>query len=205
MARFKGSNVIFGKFYCIIRSVTGPHAIPTFPTSPSPNFIAGKSNNDRCRKRFKATRALSCRSPRSTFLAFMDDLFVKLLQLLAWGRCVWQLYTLAGVVVVTHDERLIRETECALFVVESQTINEIDGDFDDYRREVLEQLGEEVNLPSHGPPKPLETWSCLRNREVTAARELGCRNKLRTKESKLNFFQIASYFDSKVKISLSGR
>ncbi|KAH7693851.1 ATP-binding cassette [Aphelenchoides avenae] len=47
-----------------------------------------------------------------------------------------------GVLMVTHDERLIRATECRLFVVESQTINEIDGDFDDYRKEVLEQLGE---------------------------------------------------------------
>jgi ATP-binding cassette subfamily F protein 1 len=42
-----------------------------------------------------------------------------------------------GVVIVSHDEHLIRETKCALCVIESQTINEIDGDFDDYRKEVL--------------------------------------------------------------------
>lgn len=53
-----------------------------------------------------------------------------------------------GVVVVTHDERLIRATDCVLFVVEDQTIEEIDGDFDDYRQEILEELGEVVNNPS---------------------------------------------------------
>ncbi|MCL4134929.1 UNVERIFIED_CONTAM: hypothetical protein GTU68_044003 [Idotea baltica] len=53
-----------------------------------------------------------------------------------------------GVIIVSHDERLIRDTECTLWVIEEQTINEIDGDFDDYRRELLEQLGEEINNPS---------------------------------------------------------
>lgn len=50
--------------------------------------------------------------------------------------------------VVTHDERLIRETECRLFVVEDRSVQEIDGDFTDYRNEVLEALGETINNPS---------------------------------------------------------
>lgn len=53
-----------------------------------------------------------------------------------------------GVIIVSHDERLIRETECTLYVIEDQTINEVDGDFDDYRKELLESLGETVNSPS---------------------------------------------------------
>lgn len=53
-----------------------------------------------------------------------------------------------GVVIVSHDERLIRETECNLYVIEEQTINEIDGGFDDYRKEVLDSLGEVINNPS---------------------------------------------------------
>lgn len=53
-----------------------------------------------------------------------------------------------GVIIVSHDERLIRETECTLYVIEDQTINEIEGDFEDYRKEVLESLGESVNNPS---------------------------------------------------------
>lgn len=50
--------------------------------------------------------------------------------------------------IVTHDERLIRETECVLWVVEDRSIAEIEGDFTDYRNEVLEALGEKVNNPS---------------------------------------------------------
>ena len=54
----------------------------------------------------------------------------------------------AGVIIVSHDERLIRETDCQLWVVEDQTINEVDGDFDDYRRELLEALGETLAKPN---------------------------------------------------------
>ena len=50
-----------------------------------------------------------------------------------------------GVVIVSHDERLIRETECQLWIVEDRTIAEIDGDFDSYRDELLESLGEAIN------------------------------------------------------------
>ncbi|CAL7947933.1 unnamed protein product [Xylocopa violacea] len=53
-----------------------------------------------------------------------------------------------GVIIVSHDERLIRDTECCLYVIENQQINEIDGDFDDYRKELLESLGEVINNPS---------------------------------------------------------
>ncbi|XP_065333412.1 ATP-binding cassette sub-family F member 1 isoform X2 [Cloeon dipterum] len=53
-----------------------------------------------------------------------------------------------GVIIVSHDERLIRDTECSLWVIEDKTINELDGDFDDYRKELLELLGEQINNPS---------------------------------------------------------
>ena len=53
-----------------------------------------------------------------------------------------------GVIIVSHDERLIRETNCQLWVIEDQTINEIEGGFDDYRRELLDSLGEVINNPS---------------------------------------------------------
>ncbi|XP_074470414.1 ATP-binding cassette sub-family F member 1 [Sebastes fasciatus] len=49
-----------------------------------------------------------------------------------------------AVVIVSHDARLITETACQLWVVEDGSINQIDGDFDDYKREVLESLGETV-------------------------------------------------------------
>ena len=49
-----------------------------------------------------------------------------------------------GVIMVSHDARLIEETECILWVVEEQTINQIEGVFEDYRQEILKSLGEEV-------------------------------------------------------------
>merc|ERR1739838_983752 len=47
-----------------------------------------------------------------------------------------------SVIIVSHDARLITETQCQLWVVEDQAVNQIDGDFEDYKREVLESLGE---------------------------------------------------------------
>lgn len=49
-----------------------------------------------------------------------------------------------GVIIVSHDARLILETNCQLWVIEDKSIEEIDGDFDDYRKEILESLGEDV-------------------------------------------------------------
>lgn len=68
-----------------------------------------------------------------------------------------------AVIIVSHDARLITETQCQLWVVEDCTINQIDGDFDDYKREVLEALGETVVskanpwtelMPGHTPAEP---------------------------------------------------
>ncbi|KAM8985849.1 ATP-binding cassette sub-family F member 1, partial [Ara ararauna] len=49
-----------------------------------------------------------------------------------------------AVIVVSHDARLITETSCQLWVVEDRGLSQIDGDFEDYKREVLEALGEVV-------------------------------------------------------------
>ena len=59
---------------------------------------------------------------------------------------------IAGVVIVSHDERLLRDTSCQLWVVENETIEQIDGDFDDYRQEILESLGEQVMAARPGEP-----------------------------------------------------
>ncbi len=47
-----------------------------------------------------------------------------------------------GVILVSHDSRLIQETECQLWIIEEKNISEIEGDFDDYKTEVLQALGE---------------------------------------------------------------
>lgn len=61
-----------------------------------------------------------------------------------------------GVIIVSHDERLIRDTSCQLWVIEHKGIEEIDGDFEDYRKELLESLGETVNSPSIAARQAME-------------------------------------------------
>ncbi len=57
-----------------------------------------------------------------------------------------------GVVIVSHDERLIRDTRCRLWLVDNQHIVELEGDFDDYRQTILQRLNEVVAVK----PIPVE-------------------------------------------------
>lgn len=43
-----------------------------------------------------------------------------------------------GVVVVSHDARLILETDCKMWVCDKQNVLPFDGDFHDYRDHLLE-------------------------------------------------------------------
>lgn len=43
---------------------------------------------------------------------------------------------------MSHDSRLIREANCTLWIIEEQSISEIDGEFEDYKTEILEKLEE---------------------------------------------------------------
>ena len=63
------------------------------------------------------------------------------------------LFVIQGVIIVSHDARLITETDCQLWVIEDQTINEIDGGFDDYKHELLMALGEAVDNKQWGAKK----------------------------------------------------
>ena len=45
-------------------------------------------------------------------------------------------------------------------MIEDQSIEEIEGDFDDYRKEVLDELGEEILNPSLIANRAVEQWCC---------------------------------------------
>lgn len=47
-----------------------------------------------------------------------------------------------GIVVVTHDQRLIEECDCELWVVEKQGVTKWEAGFDDYKDDILRQLEE---------------------------------------------------------------
>lgn len=45
-----------------------------------------------------------------------------------------------GVVLVSHDQALIRDTNCKLFVLENKQLCEFYGNFDDYKTKVLREI-----------------------------------------------------------------
>jgi ATP-binding cassette subfamily F protein 1 len=49
-----------------------------------------------------------------------------------------------GVVIVTHDARLIESTECILWVVGDQDVVEYDGTFADYKQSILDDLSKKA-------------------------------------------------------------
>ncbi|XP_072406264.1 ATP-binding cassette sub-family F member 1 isoform X2 [Chiloscyllium punctatum] len=85
---------------------------------------------------------LACRQPDVLILDEpTNNLDIESIDALADAINVYK----GAVIIVSHDARLITETNCQLWVVEERTVNQIDGDFDDYKREVLEALGETIN------------------------------------------------------------
>ena len=57
-----------------------------------------------------------------------------------------------GVVLVSHDARLIETTECQLWVVENQGLTPWEEGFNNYRAYLLKQLEEQLNaiMPGSG-------------------------------------------------------
>ena len=45
-----------------------------------------------------------------------------------------------GVVMVTHDEKLVTDTDCQLWVCKNRTIKSFKGVYDDYKNKILEIL-----------------------------------------------------------------
>merc|ERR1711937_521660 len=61
-----------------------------------------------------------------------------------------------GIVVVTHDQRLIEYCDCTLWVVEKQGVTQWDAGFEDYKDSILEQLEAEVEREAKARREKLE-------------------------------------------------
>ena len=61
-----------------------------------------------------------------------------------------------GIVVVTHDQRLIEECNCELWVVEKQGVTKWVAGFDDYKQDILRQLEEEATREAAVRQKKIE-------------------------------------------------
>jgi ATP-binding cassette subfamily F protein 1 len=63
-----------------------------------------------------------------------------------------------GIVVVTHDQRLIEECDCTLWVVEKEGVTVWEKGFDDYKDTILTELEEQV-----------ERYAAIRREKLSAA------------------------------------
>lgn len=70
--------------------------------------------------------------------------FVHFLSLLAEALCDAINQFNGGIVVVTHDQRLIEECECELWVVEKQKVTPWTAGFEDYKENILTELEEQI-------------------------------------------------------------
>lgn len=61
-----------------------------------------------------------------------------------------------GVVVVTHDQRLIENCECDLWVVEKQGVTKWEAGFDDYKEAILKELEEQAAKEAEIRKKKIE-------------------------------------------------
>lgn len=61
-----------------------------------------------------------------------------------------------GIVVVTHDQRLIENCECDLWVVEKQSVTKWTAGFDDYKASLLKEMEERMDKEASERQKKLE-------------------------------------------------
>merc|ERR1712070_1231335 len=71
-----------------------------------------------------------------------------------------------GIVVVTHDQRLIEECECNLWVVEKRGVTKWEEGFDDYKDTILRQLEEEVEREAASRRKKIEAAAAERAEKI---------------------------------------
>jgi len=61
-----------------------------------------------------------------------------------------------GIVVVTHDQRLIEHCECSLWVVEKQAVTNWDSGFDSYKSSLLQEMDEKIEIENHKRQEQLQ-------------------------------------------------
>jgi ABC-type multidrug transport system ATPase subunit len=71
-----------------------------------------------------------------------------------------------GIVVVTHDQRLIEECECTLWVVEKEGVTAWSEGFDDYKSTILRELEEQVEREATVRREKLEAAALARKEKI---------------------------------------
>ncbi len=84
-----------------------------------------------------------------------------------------------GVVLVSHDARLICEAGCELWVVDNKTVTRFEGEFDDYRDSLLEQIEEDAEAAKRKLELKLEKRKQERAEKLIKAKERSDRARLK--------------------------
>ena len=71
-----------------------------------------------------------------------------------------------GIVVVTHDQRLIEECDCTLWVVEKQGVTEWKEGFDDYKDTILRELEERIEEQNRARQKKVEAAAAAKAEKI---------------------------------------
>jgi len=72
-----------------------------------------------------------------------------------------------GIVVVTHDQRLIEECDCTLWVVEKQGVTSWEKGFDDYKETLLREMEEAVEKEAEVRRQKLEASAAARAEKLS--------------------------------------
>ena len=71
-----------------------------------------------------------------------------------------------GIVVVTHDQRLIEACDCTLWVVEKRGVTKWEAGFDDYKATLLKDMEEQVQRESAVRQKKLEAAAAAKAEKI---------------------------------------
>ena len=81
--------------------------------------------------------------------------------------------------LVSHDARLICEAGCELWVVDNKTVTRFEGEFDDYRDSLLEQIEEDAEADKRKLELKLEKRKQERAEKLIKAKERSDRARLK--------------------------
>jgi len=76
-----------------------------------------------------------------------------------------------GIIVVTHDQRLIDRCDCSLWVVDKQDAVKWDAGFDDYKSNILQEMEDAIEKEAKEHRKKLDTEAVVRAEKIAAVIE----------------------------------
>lgn len=71
-----------------------------------------------------------------------------------------------GIVVVTHDVRLIEECECNLWVVDDQKVTDWKAGFDNYKETLLKELEEKIAMEEEKRREKVQATNAARMKKL---------------------------------------